>query len=246
LGIKLSGREELAKLFKYDNQDDFLFAIGCGSITPHQITLKLAAQREQPRVVTQFVPPKPSTSAIKVQGVGAMLTYLAHCCHPVPGDKIIGYVTRSRGVTIHRVDCYNVVSETEKERLVKVEWGRVDSPYPVDVRVDAWDRVGLMRDITTLVAEEKINITAVNLTNHDDHTISTFLTLETRGLAQLSRLLSKIEGVSGVLGVARVGDEATADTSSRSDLTGIEEVNIASNKISSKTGTGSRKKAATQ
>ncbi|MFC2017328.1 RelA/SpoT family protein [Chloroflexota bacterium] len=96
LGIKLSEREELAKLFKYDSLDDFHLAIGYGGITTHQVALKLAAQQEQPEVIAEVTLPKPPVSAIKVLGVGDMLTQLAQCCHPVPGDKIIGYVTRSR------------------------------------------------------------------------------------------------------------------------------------------------------
>ena len=209
LGIKLSEREELAKLFKYDNLEDFLVALGYGGITIHQIAVKLAAQQEQPRAVTEVTPPKQPVSAIKVLGVGDMLTQLAQCCRPVPGDKIIGYVTRSRGVTIHRQDCYNVIHEDEKERLITVEWGQTDSLYPVSIQVEAWDRLGLIRDISTMVTEEKVNFTTMNLTNHDDHTISLHFVLETRGLAQLSRLLAKIEGTRGVISVARVGDEAT-------------------------------------
>ena len=208
LGIKLSEREELARLFKYDSLDDFYLAIGYGGITTHQIAMKLAAQQEQPEAVTEVTLPKAPVSAIKVSGVGDMLTQLARCCHPVPGDKIVGYITRSRGVTIHRQDCYNVVREDEKERLINVEWGETDSLYPMSVQVDAWDRVGLIRDITIIVAEEKVNIVTMNITNHDDHTISLNFTLETKGLAQLSRLLAKVEGVRGVMNISRVGDEA--------------------------------------
>lgn len=229
LGMKLSGREELAKLFNYDSLDDFLAAIGYGDITTQQIALKLAAQPEQPRVIAEVKAPKPPASAIKVLGVGDMLSQLASCCRPVPGDRIIGYVTRSRGVTIHRQDCYNVINQDEKERLVNVEWGQNGSLYPVSIQVEAWDRVGLVRDITILVAEEKVNITAVSFINHDDHTTSTFLTLETKGLAQLSRLLSKIDGVSGVISVTRVGDEATIKASSQLDSVETKEVDIASN-----------------
>ena len=213
LGIKLSERDEIAKLFKCDNLDDFLAAIGYGGITAHQIALKLAVQQEQPKTVAEATPPKQPTSAITVLGVEDMLTQLAQCCHPVPGDKIIGYVTRSRGVTIHRHDCYNIIHEKEKERLIKVEWERADSLYPISIKIEAWDRVGLMRDITTIVAEEGVNIAAVNLTNHDDHTTSAFITLEARGLSQLNQLLAKIDGVRGVISVARAGDEATIKTS---------------------------------
>ena len=209
LGLKFSDRETLARFFKYASVDDFLAAIGYGGISVHHIALKLAAQQEQPRPVTDVAPPKPPASAVQVLGVGDLLTNLAGCCHPVPGDDIVGYVTRSRGVTVHRRDCYNVVHEDEKERLIRVEWGQADSQYPVSVQVEAWDRVGLIRDISTVVAEEKINIASMNFTEHDDRTTTLCFTLETRGLAQLSRLLTRIGGVRGVLSVTRIGDEAT-------------------------------------
>jgi GTP pyrophosphokinase len=209
LGIRATEREELAKLFEYDSLDDFLAAIGYGGISPHQIAVKLSAQQEPPRPRTEVAPPQPPQSAIRVQGVGDLVTRLGQCCRPVPGDRIIGYVTRSRGVTIHRQDCYNVVHEDERERLVAVEWGQTDSLYPVYIQVEAWDRVGLIRDITTIVAEEGVNIASVNLAEHDNSTISVYFTLHTKDLTQLSRLMTKIDGIRGVIGVSRVGDEAT-------------------------------------
>ena len=209
LGINLNEREKLAKTFKYDTLEDFYAAMGEGGITPHQIALKLAAQEEQPRVIST-VAAKPSVSAIKVRGVGDLLTHLAQCCHPVPGDAIIGYVTRTRGVSVHRADCYNVVHEDEIERLVPVEWGETTSLYPVRIQVQAWDRVGLMRDVGTIVAEEKINIITIALTNNPDHTISFSLSLETANLVQLSRILSRIEGIKGVISATRVGDAPQA------------------------------------
>jgi guanosine-3',5'-bis(diphosphate) 3'-pyrophosphohydrolase len=212
LGIRLSEREELAKLFKYESVDDFLAAIGYGGVSTHQIAAKLTTQPEPQKTVSGATLPQQMVSSIKVLGVGDMLAHLAQCCHPVPGDDIIGYVTRSRGVSIHRRDCYNIVNEDEKERLVPVEWGDSDALYPVNIHVESWDRVGLMRDITTIVAEEKLNITAASSISHDDHTVSEYFTLATRDLAQLSRLLGKIEGVRGVISVARVGDESIAKT----------------------------------
>jgi len=212
LGITIE-REELAGLCNYSNVDDFLAAIGYGGITTHQVALSLAAEREPPKVVAvEVTPPRPVPSAVQVLGVGNLVTHLAQCCHPVPGDRIIGYITRSRGVTIHRQDCYNVLHEDEKDRLVPVEWGKTDSLYPVSIQVEAWDRVGLMRDITTIVAEEKINIAAVSSTHHDDHTVSENFTLETEGLAQLSRLLRKIDAVRGVISITRTGDETSVKT----------------------------------
>jgi len=216
LGRKLIERGEMAKLFKYENADDFLAALGCGEITIHQVALKLAAQEEQPRVVTEYRPPKQPTSAVKVLGTADMLTQLARCCHPVPGDKIIGYVTRSRGVTVHCQDCYNVLHEDEPERLVPVAWGATDSTYPVNIRVEAWDRVGLIRDITTLVSEEKVNIAAISSVDSDDRiasgTFNFYITLEMRSLAQLSRLLVRIERVRGVISVARTDSEVVLKT----------------------------------
>ncbi|MBI2860781.1 MAG: bifunctional (p)ppGpp synthetase/guanosine-3',5'-bis(diphosphate) 3'-pyrophosphohydrolase [Chloroflexi bacterium] len=208
LGIKID-RQELAQLLGYGSVDDFMAAIGYGSVSTQQIALVLA-QQEAPREIARVAPSKPApASPVQVLGVGDLATQLAQCCHPVPGDSIIGYVTRSRGVTIHRQDCYNITHEDEKERLIPVEWGKTDSLYPVNVHVEAWDRVGLMRDISTVVAEERVNITSINLVNHDDHTASIFLTLETSGLSQLSRLTKKIEVVKGVIGVSRIGDETS-------------------------------------
>jgi GTP pyrophosphokinase len=100
-----------------------------------------------------------------------------------------------------------VIHEREKERLIEVEWGQMEAVYPVKVQVDAWDRMGLIRDITTVVAEEKVNIASVSFSNKENHTATTVLNLETSGLAQLSRIMEKIEGVRGVINVSRVGDE---------------------------------------
>jgi GTP pyrophosphokinase len=205
LGINLGEREKLAKTFHYDSLDDFYAALGYGGITPQQIALRLAAQQQPPKVIGVKMP-TPPTSAITVRGVGDLLTHLAKCCHPVPGDRIVGYITRSRGVSVHRRDCYNVVNEDEIERLIPVEWGETGTLYPVKIQVQALDRVGLMRDITTLVAEEKVNIASVNLTNSTDQTISIYFSLETASLLQLSRVLAKIEGVRGVTSATRIGD----------------------------------------
>jgi guanosine-3',5'-bis(diphosphate) 3'-pyrophosphohydrolase len=204
LGIKTE-RQALAELFEYHRLDDFLAAVGNGTVTAHQIVLKLAAQEEKETAVTGTPTTGAGLSGVQVLGVGDLMTNIARCCNPVPGDKIIGYITRSRGVTIHRADCHNVLNEDEKERLIPVEWGQTDHLYPVNIEVEAWDRVGLMRDVTTVVAEDKVNITSVNLTDGDGQTITMFLTLEIKGLTQLSQILKKIDAVKGVISVSRVG-----------------------------------------
>src|SRR5438876_6112358 len=132
-----------------------------------------------------------------------VLTRLARCCNPVPGDKIMGYVTRGEGVSVHRADCRNLLNEDEKERLVDVEWGRRGQLYPVAVHIDAWDRVGLLRDISTMVAEEKVNMVAVHTEGSADGHITIYVTLEMAGVEQLTRLLTKLEGIRGVVSVSR-------------------------------------------
>jgi GTP diphosphokinase / guanosine-3',5'-bis(diphosphate) 3'-diphosphatase len=203
LGIDLSNREELALFFKYENEDDFLAAIGYGDLSMQTITLRLAQEREQPKMVTETAP-KPASGAVQVLGVGDLLTNMAGCCHPVAGDSIVGYVTRGHGITVHRADCYNITHEDEKERIVNVSWGRSESFYPVGIQLEAYDRVGLVRDISTIVAEDKVNITSMNVTEHEDQTVTITLTLMTTGITQLSRLMSRIEGIGGVVTVNRM------------------------------------------
>ena len=216
LGIAFTEKERLSRLFKYDNLDDFYAALGYGEINTHQIALKLAVQQQQPKI-TEATPSKQPTSAITVRGASNMLTQLARCCNPVPGDKIIGYITRNRGVSVHRQDCHNVVNEDEKDRLIPVEWGERNSLYPVQIQIQAHDRVGLMRDISTLVAEEKINIVAVSLTNNSDGSVSISVSLEASNLAQLSRLLVKVEGIRGVISAARIGERPQPAASPQAD-----------------------------
>ena len=140
---------------------------------------------------------------LRVLGVGNLLTTMAQCCNPVPGDKITGYVTRSRGVTVHRSDCTNVKHEKEPERLVDVEWGETSRTYPTLVRIHCWDRIGLLRDISIVVGEEHVNMVGVRTTENEDGTVTIFSTLETSGIEQMSLLLARIEAIKGVLRAER-------------------------------------------
>jgi guanosine-3',5'-bis(diphosphate) 3'-pyrophosphohydrolase len=203
LGIGLGNREEIALLLNYEDIDDFHAAIGCGEVSANQIIMKIAARAEQPKVTGAIQAATLSPAGIRVMGTGELLTQLAQCCNPLPGDEIIGYITRSRGVTVHRQECPNMARVTETERLVSVDWGGTDRLYRVVVRVDAWSRVGLLRDLSTLVAEEGINIASATSNDHENHTTSVLLTFEIRSITQLSRLLSKFEGVGGVISVMR-------------------------------------------
>ncbi|HWC28516.1 MAG TPA: bifunctional (p)ppGpp synthetase/guanosine-3',5'-bis(diphosphate) 3'-pyrophosphohydrolase, partial [Dehalococcoidia bacterium] len=154
---------EMLRWFRMDSAEDFYASVGFGGISLSQVAGRLALhlhREEQPETVVT----SPSTTTpehdrtIRVLGTGDVLTQMARCCSPVPGDGIIGYVTRARGVTIHRSDCPNVVHSQEKERFVDVEWGDRGRLFPVAVKVEAWDRVGLIRDLSTVVADERVNI----------------------------------------------------------------------------------------
>jgi len=160
LGLEKSF-DEVAKLFKYQNGELFLAAIGYGDIAPQQIAAKLAETTVQPSFFPEAVLPQPSVVGIQVRGVGDLLTRLARCCHPVPGDPIIGYITRGKGVTVHRRDCPNVKNLSDTERLIDVDWGAVREAYPVSIRIEAFDRAGLLRDIATVVADEGLAYCAI-------------------------------------------------------------------------------------
>lgn len=208
-------QEELLRLFNVANWDDFLAAVGYGGISTTAIARRLAArlQAEEPRGEAppaelgeahgDGTAPTLGGPGIRVLGVGNLLTTIARCCNPVPGDQIVGYVTRSRGVTVHRADCFNILREEERERIIEVEWGAPTRLYPVDVRIEAWDRVGLLRDISTVVAEERVNMVGVRTIENGDGSITILATLETSGIEQLSRLLTKLEVVRGVRLVER-------------------------------------------
>lgn len=212
LGIKFTERNKLMELFSYETFDEFYDALGYGGVTTQQIAARLAPEQPAETKTIETAHPKQQVSSIKVLGVGDMLTNLAQCCNPVPGDEIIGFVTRSRGVSIHRKDCVNIVNEEERERLIPVQWGQTDHIYPVTVEVDAWDRVGLARDITAVVAAEKVNIANMNVSNKSDQKTLFSITLDIGNLGQLSRVLARIEGVRGVINVARAGEEASIKT----------------------------------
>jgi GTP pyrophosphokinase len=205
LGIEAK-LEDVARQFPlYQKADDFLAAIGYGAVTPQQIATRLAEHEDREVLATTSAPATPKLPpSLQVTGVGDLYTRLASCCKPVYGDQIIGYVTRGRGITVHRLDCHNVVHVDDPDRLVQVSWGNEQrNRYPVSVRIEAWDRVGLLRDITTLVADEKISMLTVLTSVNDDRTVNVLMTVEVEGVKQLSRLLQKLESVRDVYDVRR-------------------------------------------
>jgi GTP pyrophosphokinase len=130
---------------------------------------------------------------------------MARCCKPAPGDPIVGYITRGRGATIHRRDCPNVlrVRDKDRERLVQVSWGQAKKTYPVSVRISAYDREGLMRDVSTMVSNEGISMSSANIST--SNSLAVFdLVMEVTDIGQLSRILSRLEALPNVLEARRI------------------------------------------
>jgi (p)ppGpp synthase/HD superfamily hydrolase len=146
-----------------------------------------------------------AVQGIAVQGVGNLLTVLSRCCNPMPPDDIVGFVTRGRGVSIHRRECPNVSSLKDSERLIEVDWGNTEPAISrVKIRVQAYDRAGLLRDITEIINEEHINLEdASAVTARQDNLAIITATLEVRDAEQLSRVLSRIDRLPNVVSVKR-------------------------------------------
>jgi GTP pyrophosphokinase len=197
--------EEVHRHFpRYVKLDDFLAAIGYGAVTLQSISSRLVEETEQPVITTIAPGPARPATGLEVEGVGDLLINLARCCKPVPGDDIIGYITRGKGITVHRTDCPNIRHEPEKERLIAINWGAHGQElFPVTVRIEAWDRVGLLRDVSTVIADDKVNMTSVLVTAHADRTVTLLVTLMVSSVGQLSRVLSRIENVRDIYNVRR-------------------------------------------
>jgi GTP pyrophosphokinase len=205
--------EQLAKRFRYDKLDDFLSALGCGDISSAQIAgavneqvLPAVHEPPLPHLRRPTAAP-PGGGDVQIMGVGDLMTHMARCCKPLPDDPIVGYVTRGRGVTIHRRDCPNLLrlQNQERERLLEVTWQHgANERYPVDIYVRAYDRQGLLRDITEILSNNHLNVTAVNtLTERKTQIADMTLSLEVNDVAQLSRALIKIEQLPNVVDVKR-------------------------------------------
>jgi GTP pyrophosphokinase len=217
LGLESFGMERVATMFRYEKVDDFFAAVGYGDISSSQVAARLETelQREAAEERTPTTPASMATTqparGIRVLGVGDLLTRLARCCNPVPGDDIVGYITRGKGVTVHRTDCASVLREEERDRLIQVDWGQTaEHVYPVPLRLECWDRVGLVRDVAAIVADEKINMTSVNTLVHGDGTATVLCTLEVSGLQKLSRVLNRLEAMPDVFEVVREVNRAAA------------------------------------
>ena len=204
LGITVINFEKMARELTFKTPEEMYIAIGTGDLSVNKVIRQLAETEETADILEITSPQevKPSTDAVEVVGLKGLLSTMAKCCNPMPGDQIVGYITRGRGATIHRQDCPNVLHRKDKERFLQVGWGKVEHTFPVSVTVKAYDRQGLMGDISTLLQAENVNIADVSV-NINRSLADLKLVVEVRSITQLSRVLTRIESLPNVLEAVR-------------------------------------------
>jgi GTP pyrophosphokinase len=212
--------EIIVKHFKLQTAKEFYVRLGRGDISIAQMSAvfhEFSTQESKDKHDSQRKIPlhassrrraeNKSTGSVNVLGVGNLLTSIAKCCMPVPHDDITGFITKDRGVSVHRADCKNMLhlKERDQSRIIEVEWGDTDvQSYPVNILIEANDRHGLLSDITRTLSDDKINVIAVNtMSNKKEQTARMAVTIEIRDLLQLTRVMDKISQLRNVLAVNR-------------------------------------------
>jgi GTP pyrophosphokinase len=213
LGISNVKLEQVAGKLKFSDVDSMLAALGRGDIQTGQVVSGVLSERTAEEPDTLAVPTSRRAPAagdsrdFSVLGVGNLLTKAAMCCRPVPKDPIVGYITRGRGVTIHRQDCVNVLrlKEADRDRLIDVEWGALpDRVFPVAIQLLAYDRPGLLRDVSALLANDKVNVTAIHTSTDTKEMIARMdAQIEVTDIGQLSRILSRLGQLTNIIEVRR-------------------------------------------
>ncbi|HHH35987.1 MAG TPA: GTP diphosphokinase [Gammaproteobacteria bacterium] len=215
VGLSGVNLDRLAEKLGYGNSEDLFIAVAHSEIKAARY---LTAAQEQSAPVAsggELPQPRPRESGhreeggdVRIQGIGNLLTHMARCCKPVPGDDIRGYITQGRGVTIHRSDCANILRYASRtpERVIEVDWGEEGrQTYPVDVQITAIDRHGLLRDITAVLANDRINLLAAQTrSDHRRHLAQMELTLEIADIDALSRVLARINQLPNVMEAKRI------------------------------------------
>jgi GTP pyrophosphokinase len=212
LSVRDIATDDIAKQLKHKNTDALCVALGAGDLTSASIATALQNLRgtDLPDTLRPKRSPrrKPkSRDSVAVSGVGDLMSNFARCCRPVPPEIIVGYITQGRGVSIHRADCGNFLGLNQRypERMIEVSWGDSESAtYPVDLRLRAMDRSGLIRDISSVLADENANVTGMT-THTDDKTMQTVMdiSVDIRDLPTLSTAISRLEQIPNVVSVRR-------------------------------------------
>ena len=211
LNVKDVATDTIAKQLKHKDTDALCVALGAGDLTSASIATAL--QHIRGAEIPDRIRPRKSrkktdsAGAVAVTGIGDLMCNFARCCHPVPPEAIVGYITQGRGVSIHRQDCGNFLGLNQRypERIVSISWGESDAAaYPVDLSLHAYDRSGLIRDITALIADDDANV--IDLKSHTDKEsmqVVMEISIEIKDLPTLSTVIAKLEQLPNVVSVRR-------------------------------------------
>ncbi|HEY6131313.1 MAG TPA: GTP diphosphokinase, partial [Halioglobus sp.] len=205
--------QRIARKVQCNTVEDMFAAVGAGDLSSALVlnaAQSLVERTPEPQLRLGKTMGNHYRDKVQVRGVGNLLTHMAGCCKPLPGDAIIGFITKSRGVSIHRADCTRLLKlqESAVSRVIEVDWGaHANDNYEVDVAIEAYDRQGLLRDITGLFANARINVLTINTqTNKQTNTATMRLRVEVPDLVSLSKLLERIDRLKNVVSVVRVSE----------------------------------------
>jgi GTP pyrophosphokinase len=210
--IKTEEMREVVSHFGFKTVDDLIASVGYGKTTPVQIARRLALKTKTidadeslfNKLVSRVRKRKPTVGVV-VKGGDDMLVKFGKCCQPVPGDIITGYITRGYGVTIHRTNCVNAL-KMSPERRIDVEWSlETQESYPVKIRINSLDRVGLLADMAATISKNEANILSLNTHTRDDQTVDSVLTLGIFSTAHLEKVLLDLKKIKYVQSVQRLG-----------------------------------------
>ena len=204
LGATHEAHDKIAAKCGFAKLDEFFAALGRGEVTARQIEVAVRGEApaapEAPVHIAPAAPAGRTSSGVLVLGVNNIATLVAKCCKPVPPDPIIGFITRTRGVMVHRADCVNITGlrEDQRDRLMPADWGKTGgAPFSAEIEVVALDRQGLLRDISEAISRERINVTAVNTLSRGAHAYMRF-TLQVNEGEGIARVLRQVKDVPGV------------------------------------------------
>jgi len=196
----------LAKEFSFETVDDLFAGVGYGLYSPMQVLGKIIPEVEKPGKLQQIISniKTGKDNAIRVQGVDGMVVRFAKCCNPIPGDIIFGFITRGRGLTIHAADCPNIHTYDE-QRKIDVTWEpNKNYTYPVKLKIIGDDRKGLLSDISSTMASNKVNIIGAQAMTNQDKTASGIYEVEVGNMSKLQKVIKSIQKIKGVKSVERI------------------------------------------
>ncbi|HWR88751.1 MAG TPA: bifunctional (p)ppGpp synthetase/guanosine-3',5'-bis(diphosphate) 3'-pyrophosphohydrolase [Dissulfurispiraceae bacterium] len=204
--LKTEKMQEILKALSYQNVEDVLLAIGYGKLSVHQLVNRLTDEKPEETLITKVVkPPREGKSVISIKGIDNVLYHVGRCCYPVPGDKIVGFITKGKGVTIHRTECPSLErTAVDTERLIAVEWRQQeDITSSAKLFVECMDRPGMLANMSALISAANVNISSLKVSPTHDKRSLMELILEIKSRQQLATIVNKISQLDGVLSVNR-------------------------------------------